>query len=267
MGGARLAARRAVVDALADQPVEAVDREATPGDAGGEDDGPRPDARRRRGRLARVAGSMPATERVTRISAPEPPRLLERAARELVARDAAREAEIVLDPRGRPGLTAGRLALDHDGAQSLGRAVDRRREAGRPAADDDGVVLFRPGAVCRPRRSARSRGFGWTSTVPSASRSTGQSSSAGRRRASASQLRRVRRHPVEGDLVAREELAQLGAGGSQRWPTIVTRGLGASAAMPCRPSTRCAVLGDAHRLARSPARPPRSRSTAGDPRA
>ena len=43
VGGARFAARRAVVDALADQPVEAVDREATPRDAGGKNDGPRPD--------------------------------------------------------------------------------------------------------------------------------------------------------------------------------------------------------------------------------
>ena len=43
MGGARFAACRAIVDALADQPIEAVDREATPRDAGGKNDGPRPD--------------------------------------------------------------------------------------------------------------------------------------------------------------------------------------------------------------------------------
>ena len=74
---------------------------------------------------------------------PEPPGLLERAARKLVARDAAGKAEIVLDARGRPGLAAGRLALDDDRAQSFGCTVDRRREAGRPATDDRDVVFAR----------------------------------------------------------------------------------------------------------------------------
>src|SRR4030095_1219569 len=43
VGGARFAPCRAVVDALADEPIEAVDREATPGDAGSENDGSCPD--------------------------------------------------------------------------------------------------------------------------------------------------------------------------------------------------------------------------------
>ena len=72
---------------------------------------------------------------------PKPPCLLECAAGKLVARDATGEAEIVLDARRRPGLASGGLALHHDGAQPLGRTVNGRREAGRPAADDDGVVL------------------------------------------------------------------------------------------------------------------------------
>ena len=43
MGGARFAACRAIVDAFADEPIEAIDREATPRDAGGKNEGPRPD--------------------------------------------------------------------------------------------------------------------------------------------------------------------------------------------------------------------------------
>ena len=44
----------------------------------------------------------------------EPAGLLERAARQLLARDARGKAEVVLDPRRGAGLPAGRLALDHD---------------------------------------------------------------------------------------------------------------------------------------------------------
>ena len=72
---------------------------------------------------------------------PEPPRLLERAARKLIARDAGREPEIVLDAGRRSGLTPGRLALDHDRAEALRRAVHSRRQAGGAGADDHRVVL------------------------------------------------------------------------------------------------------------------------------
>ena len=103
----------------------------------------------------------------------EPARLLQRAAGELVPRDAGGEAEVVLDPRGGAGLAAGRLALDDDRAQPLRRAVDRGREAGGSGADDDGVVLGgarlgaearaarRPGAGAAGRRSCRRR-RGWS---------------------------------------------------------------------------------------------------------
>ena len=43
MGSARFAACRAIVDAFADEPIEAIDREPTPCDAGRENEGPRPD--------------------------------------------------------------------------------------------------------------------------------------------------------------------------------------------------------------------------------
>ena len=137
----RLAARRAVGDALAGEPVEAVDREPPPRHPAGEDDRPRPqhvaavevDLARR--------GVDPLDRAGDEDLRAEPARLLERAAGELVAGHAGREAEVVLDPRRRAGLAAGRLALDDDRAQPLRRAVHRRGEAGGAGADDDRVVL------------------------------------------------------------------------------------------------------------------------------
>jgi hypothetical protein len=40
-----------------------------------------------------------------------------------------------------PGLTPGRLALDHQRAQPLRGAVNRCRQAGRPTSDDRGVIF------------------------------------------------------------------------------------------------------------------------------
>src|SRR5574342_438789 len=141
MGRTRFAACRAIVDTLADEPVEAFDREPAPRDAGRKNDGPRTDdiaaievdlAR------SRIDASDGARDQNLR---PETPRLLECPTCELVARDAARETEIVLDARGRPCLAAGCLALNHEGAETLGRAVYRRRETCRAATDDHGVVF------------------------------------------------------------------------------------------------------------------------------
>ncbi len=71
----------------------------------------------------------------------EPPRLVGRAAREVRAAEAGGKAEVVLDPARLAGLTAGRLALDHDRLQALRGAVDGRGETGGAAADDDEVVV------------------------------------------------------------------------------------------------------------------------------
>ncbi len=73
--------------------------------------------------------------------AAEPAGLLERSARQLVAGDTRGEAEVVLDPGGRAGLPARRLALDRDRPEPLGRAVHRRCQAGGARADDHRVVL------------------------------------------------------------------------------------------------------------------------------
>ena len=52
---------------------------------------------------------------------------------------AAREAEVVLDPRAGPGLAARRPGLGDERPQPLRAAVDRGREAGRAAAEHDEV--------------------------------------------------------------------------------------------------------------------------------
>ena len=209
----RLAARRAVGDALAGEPVEALDRQLPPGDAAGEDDRPRAqDVAAVEVHLAR-RGVDPRDRPGDEDLGAEPPRLLQRAARQLVARDARREAEVVLDPRRGAGLAAGRLALDDDRAQALRRAVHGGGEARGPGADD------RP---CRTRRRSASvreaEQLGDAAqlrphhglAVDDADR---RPVAVGGQRA-APLLRgvgRVGREPLERDLVAVEEAAQLGA--------------------------------------------------------
>ena len=72
----------------------------------------------------------------------EAARLHRGAVGEVRAAQAPGEPEVVLDAAGLPGLAAGRLALDHHGAQALGGAVDGGGEPSRAAADDDQVVVL-----------------------------------------------------------------------------------------------------------------------------
>ena len=145
----------------------------------------------------------------------EPPRLLQRAARQLVARHARREAEVVLDPRRGAGLAAGRLALDDDRAQALRRAVHRRGEARRGRRRRSPCrTPRRSGSVPRPSSSATRRSCGSTTVLPSTTRIAGQSASAGSGPPHCSAASGVvGREPLERDLVAVEEAPQLGAGG------------------------------------------------------
>ena len=157
-------------DALPGEPVEPVDRQLPPGDAAGEDDRPRPqDVTAVEVHLTR-RGVDPRDRPGHEDLRAEPPRLLQRAARQLVSRHAGREAEVVLDPRRRAGLAAGRLPLDHDRAQALRRAVHgrgqpggarrrrspcrtRRRPArcrGRAARPPGGAAVARPSCRRRP---------------------------------------------------------------------------------------------------------------------
>ena len=94
----RLAARGAVRDALPGQPFESLDGQLPPGDAAGEDDRPRGE------HVAAVELDLtrvrvdPGDRAGDQDLGAEPPRLLQRTTGELVARDARREAEVVLDP-------------------------------------------------------------------------------------------------------------------------------------------------------------------------
>ena len=152
MGVGSLAARRAVEHALAGEALEPFDGEAPPRHAAGEDDGPgaqhvaavQPHLTRR----GVDARDLPGHEDL----GAEPPRLLQGSARQLGAGHAGGEAEVVLDARRRAGLAAGRLALDHDRPQTLGRAVDGGRKAGRAGADDDRVVLGGGGFGAQPQQ-------------------------------------------------------------------------------------------------------------------
>ena len=82
----------------------------------------------------------------------EAPRLAHAAPREVGAREAGREAEVVLDPARRAGLPAGRVALDEHGVQPFGGAVDGARQARRPAADDGEVVEGTLGLALQAQR-------------------------------------------------------------------------------------------------------------------
>src|SRR5919106_1677775 len=70
------------------------------------------------------------------------PRLNDGSAAELGSGQAGVEAEVVLDSGALAGLPARRLALEQDSGQSLGRAVDGRREAGGAAPDDRELVVI-----------------------------------------------------------------------------------------------------------------------------
>src|SRR5581483_5148243 len=142
----------------------------------------------------------------------EAPRLLEGAARELVARDAARESEIVLDARRRPGLSARRLALDDDRAQAFRRAVHGGGEARRAAADDRDVVLALAGAGRESEANGELAHAG-----PRDDRAVRQPEHReirirGKRPfPSVGELRRIRQQPLERDLVAREKPPDVAA--------------------------------------------------------
>ena len=75
----------------------------------------------------------------------EAPSLDDRPLGQLGARDARREAEVVLDARRGPRLAARRDPVEDDGGEPLRGAVDGRRQPGRPRADDQEVAVERRG--------------------------------------------------------------------------------------------------------------------------
>ena len=158
--------------------------------------GPR-SRRRRRSSTARTGprSSSPTTSRASTVSAPN--RVAWATARWVRSApgDPLGEAEVVLDGGALAGLPAGCVALDHDGAQPLGRARTRRRPA-RPARC----------RRCTGRRAAaRARGA-QPERVGELDASSG--SAAGRRRAAARAAGR-RASPRRGSTSARRLVVAL----------------------------------------------------------
>ena len=209
----RLAARGAVRDPLAGQPVEPVDRQLPPGDSAGQDDRPRAQDVTAVEVELTARDVQPLDRAGHEDLGAEPARLLERAARQLVAGHARGEAEVILDPRGGAGLAAGRLALDDDRAQALRGSVHGRRQARGARADDHRVVLGGGGLgaeaeqLGHPSQARSHHGL----AVDDADR---RQVPVGRHRAAppVRPVRRVGREPRERDLVALQEAPQLRAG-------------------------------------------------------
>ena len=120
----RLAAGCSIGDPSPGKAVEAVDRELPPSDAARENDRACPDdVAAVEMYLARRGVDALDRARHQDLRA-EPACLLQRSAGELVARHSRREAEVVLDPRGGPCLTARGLSFNHHGVEPLGGTVD-----------------------------------------------------------------------------------------------------------------------------------------------
>ena len=250
VGVRSLAARRAVGDALPDEPVEALDRQVPPRDTAGEHDRPRlqdvaaVEVQMAPGRVD--PGDRPGDEDL----GTEPAGLLQRPGRQLVARHSRRKAEVVLDPRRRAGLAARRLPLDHDRSQSFRGPVHRGGEPRRAAADDDRVVLrcLRPGWRARVARPPDAAQVAHGLPVDDANdrvvllRRQGAAPLIGG-------IRRIGRDPSERDLVAVEEPPQLGA---RRVPAVADhdrarrRRLGRDALQPTDPLPRQRTELDPH---------------------
>ena len=163
-------------------------------------------------RTSCFSGSMRVISRVTRISAPSLRACCSARLDELFAGDAGGEAEVVLDARGGAGLAARRLALDDDGPQALRGPVDGGRQAGRAGADDDGVVLGGGGLGAQPQKLRDAAQLGLDHRLAAVEADDG--AVAVLRQRAAPQLGRIRRvggDPPIRDLVALEEVAELGA--------------------------------------------------------
>ena len=131
-----------MVDAGAGEAVDVRGVEPAPARAGRDDDG----ARERVLAVVEVDADQalgPARELDRAVEARqhrvEAARLQRGLARQLGARDAGREADVVLDPGARAGLAAGRPGLGDERPQPLRAAVDGGREPGGPAAEHDEV--------------------------------------------------------------------------------------------------------------------------------
>ena len=229
----RLAASRAVRDPLPCEAFKALHVELPPGDAAGEDDRARSDDVA----AVEVDLSPRGVDAVNRAGdedlGAETAGLLQRATGELVAGHAGREAEVILDPRGGTGLTAGSLTFHDDGAQPLGRPVDRRGQPAGPAPTTTVSYSAKSGSVPSPRSSATRRRCGRMTVLPPMTRIVGRSAACG---GGPSQI-----SPAFGSsgviqrnvtwLRSRKSLRSVQLA-SHRWPKTIARGGGGSAARP-----------------------------------
>ena len=140
----RLAAPGAVVDAAAEQRLDALDVQPAPDHARGDERDPRLDlvAAAQRERERPVGPAAPAALDAAQHHelGAEALRLAAREPAQLGAADAVGEAEEVLDHRRVRGLAARHVLLDHEGGEPVRGGVDGGREPGGPAAHDREVV-------------------------------------------------------------------------------------------------------------------------------
>jgi hypothetical protein len=142
--GHRLARRAAVAHASADQVLDRWDVEAPIGDPGCDQATARPHGQPARELDLDASVRLRAgvdDENPDQELRPQAPRLTMGAGGQIGATDAIGEAGIVLDPRARARLAAGSMDLDDQCSQPLRGRVDRRRQACRPGAEDDQVVV------------------------------------------------------------------------------------------------------------------------------
>ena len=134
----------AVAHASADQLLDARDVEATVGDPCRDQATARPD-----GRAARELDLHASVRLRTGVCDENPAQELRSQALRLAmgaigesgAADSIGEAGIVLDPRARARLAAGSMDLDDQRSLPLRGGVDRRRQARRPGAENDQVIV------------------------------------------------------------------------------------------------------------------------------
>src|SRR5260370_7690590 len=155
LGSGHLAARRAVVDAFANELVQALDGEPTPRDPC------------RKNESTRLHDLIPVKKHFTRRRVyardrtrhkhlrSQPFGLLQRAACKLIPRDAARKSEVVFNSGGCSSLPARSLAFEDHSAQTFRRAVDRRTKSRRTAADHPRVVCRKLCAALKPNHSRK----------------------------------------------------------------------------------------------------------------
>ena len=167
----------------------------------------------------RAVTSMPTTERVTAIPAPSRSACCKARRASFFTGHAGWKAKVVLDPRRRFGLSARCLAFDDDCPEPFRGAVDSSGEPRRSTTQNHRVVLrfARARLQTEALGDTASRGANERRAVVAMDR---RQIIGGERRSGPVLLKRriVRRHPVEGDAIPRQEGAELTQASSSDLP-------------------------------------------------